>query len=60
MDRTECEILLMYLITSHHALQRMVSAGIPDPQEYDDQLKFYVKTENKILDLMTEVRYPER
>ena len=60
MDRSECEILLHQVVHAYNRMHKMILLDIPDPEIYSDTLEFYVKTKNKILDLMTEVRYPER
>lgn len=60
MNRNDCEILLHELVYAYNKMYKMVSLDVPDEERFADILSFYVKTKNQILDLMTEVRYPER
>lgn len=60
MNRNDCEILLHELIQAYDRMQNMIPLGTSDVEEFYNVLKFYVTTKNQILDLMTEVRYPER
>ena len=60
MNRNDCEILLHELVYAYNKMHKMIMLDIPDEENFCTILKYYVQTKNQILDLMTEVRYPER